>query len=72
MVGEEVTQQILLKDYEDSSLYQAEYDFSDVRALQTDQNDLVNRLNTGVQGGWITVAEAREQVGLPTTEEQEV
>ena len=32
MVGEEVTQQILLKDYEDSSLYQAEYDFSDVRA----------------------------------------
>lgn len=69
MIGEEITQQILLKDYTDNALYEAEYDFSEVRALQTDQNDMYDRLNVGVQGGWITVAEAREQAGLPFDDE---
>ena len=68
MIGEEITQQILLKEYEDSIYSEAQYDFSDVRALQADQNELFNRLNTGVQGGWITIAEAREQAGLPFDE----
>ena len=73
MVAEELTQQILLKDYEiDNANYYAEYDFSEVRALQTDQNELFERLNTGVQGGWITVAEAREKVGLPTDDNQNI
>ena len=68
MIGEEITQQILLKEYDDSQYEEAEYDFSQVRALQTDQNELFERLNTGVAGGWITVAEAREQAGLPFDE----
>lgn len=73
MVGEELTQQVLLKDYEeDNDSYYAEYDFSEVRALQSDQNELFERLNTGVAGGWITVAEAREKVGLPVNDSQEV
>ena len=71
-VGEELTQQILLKDYDIDTENYAEYDFADVRALQTDQDDLFNRLNVGVQGGWITVAEAREQAGLPTDDKQSV
>ena len=33
---------------------------------------LYTRLNVGVQGGWITVAEAREEVGLPTDDTQNV
>ena len=32
MVAEEMTQQILLRDYEENEYYYAEYDFSDVRA----------------------------------------
>ncbi|QDP67412.1 MAG: putative portal protein [Prokaryotic dsDNA virus sp.] len=71
-VGEELTQQILLKDYDIETENFAEYDFANVRALQTDQDDLFNRLNVGVQGGWITVAEAREQAGLPTDDKQSV
>lgn len=71
-VGEELTQQILLRDYDIDTENFAEYDFSNVRALQTDQDDLFNRLNVGVQGGWITVAEAREQAGLPTDDKQSV
>ena len=29
-------------------------------------------MNLAVQGGWATVAEARQSVGLPTTTEQDV
>jgi HK97 family phage portal protein len=71
-VGEELTQQVLLRDYDVAESTYAEYDFAGVRALQTDQDALFNRMNVGVQGGWITIAEAREQVGLPTDESQEV
>ena len=71
-VGEELTQQVLLRDYDVADTTYAEYDFAGVRALQTDQDALYTRMNVGVQGGWITIAEAREQVGLPTDESQEV
>ena len=70
MVAEELTQQILLPDYDVSNITYAEYNFSEVRALQTDHNDLVSRMNVGVQGGWVTVGEARSAVGLPTDESQ--
>lgn len=71
-VSEEITQQILMRDYETEKTTYAEYDFSEVRALQTDVDELYNRMNVGVQGGWITIAEAREAVGLPTNEQQQV
>ena len=68
MVAEELTQQVLLPDYMSNQSVSAEYDFSSVRALQGDEKDLFDKLNVGVQGGWITVAEARKQVGLPTND----
>ena len=71
-VSEELTQQVLLRDYDIADGTSAEYDFSDVRALQTDQDALYTRMNVGVQGGWITIKEAREEVGLPVDESQEV
>jgi len=71
-IAEELTQQVLLRDYEITDGTSAEYDFSDVRALQTDQDALYTRMNVGVQGGWITIKEAREEVGLPVDESQEV
>ena len=71
-VGEELTQQILLKDYETNKMTRSEYNFSEVRALQTDVADVYNRVNVGVQGGWITIAEARESVGLPVNDQQKV
>jgi hypothetical protein len=72
MVAEELTQQVLLPDFMSNQAVSAEYDFSSVRALQADEKDMYDKLNVGVQGGWITVAEARKQVGLPTNESQEV
>ena len=70
MVAEEITQQILQPDYDVSTFTYAEYNFSEVRALQTDHNDLFSRMNVGVQGGWVTVGEARSAVGLPTDDTQ--
>jgi hypothetical protein len=72
MVAQEITHQILKVDYPDSSNLEARYDYTDVRALQTDTNEIYERMNLAVQGGWVTVAEARQSVGLPTTTEQDV
>ncbi len=72
MVAEELTQQVLLPNYESNQAVSAKYDFSEVRALQGDEKELFEKLNVGVQGGWITVAEARKQVGLPTNDSQDV
>ncbi len=72
MIAEELTQQVLLANYESAQSISAEYDLTDVRALQQDETDMYNRLNIGVQGGWITVAEARKQIGLPVNDSQEV
>lgn len=71
-VAQELTQQVLLTDYKENSNDYAIYDYSEVRALQQDMDAQYNRLNTGVQGGWITIAEARESVGLPVDESQNV
>ena len=72
MVAEELTQQVLLPDYAENQNISAKYDFSEVRALQTDEREMYEKLNIGVQGGWITIAEARSQVGLPTNQAQDI
>lgn len=48
------------------------FDIRQVRALQTDRSELVTQLNAAVQGGWLTVAEARQQMGLESDDSQRV
>ena len=72
MIATELTYQLLQKDYQSNAIVKAEYDFSNVRALQTDEENLYKRLNIGVKGGWISIAEARSKVGLPTTDDQNI
>jgi len=72
MVAQEITHQILKVDYADSGNLEARYDYTDVRALQSDTNEIYERMNLAVQGGWVTVAEARQSIGLPTTPDQDV
>ena len=72
MVSQEITHQILKVDYPNSSNLEARYDYTDVRALQTDTNEIYERMNLAVTGGWVTIAEARQSIGLPTTPEQDV
>jgi len=70
-VASELTHQLLRKDYEAEGL-SIKYDLEDVRALSQDKDDLYKRMNTAVQGGWITIGEARKAVGLDVDDSHEV
>lgn len=52
--------------------YRIVFDIRQVRALQTDRGELIKQLNEAVQGGWLTVAEARQQMGLISDDSQRV
>ena len=66
-VASELTHQLLKVDYPADD-YFVQYNLEDVRALSQDKDDVYKRMNTAVQGGWITIAEARKQAGLNTDE----
>ncbi len=70
-VASELTHQLLRKDFDNDDLY-VKYNLDDVRALSQDKDDIYKRMNTAVQGGWITIAEARKQAGLNTDETHEL
>tara|TARA_R110002020_G_scaffold145384_2_gene318659 strand:- start:9042 stop:10751 length:1710 start_codon:yes stop_codon:yes gene_type:complete len=72
MIGAELTHQLLVPDYESNAITKAEYDFSEVRALQGDEKELYEKINVAVKGGWMSVNEAREKVGLPVDETEDV
>jgi len=64
-VASELTHQLLHTDFEDGDYnYQASYDLDMVRALSTDRQDLVKSMNSAVQGGFVTIGEARNSLGL--------
>lgn len=62
----------LLRDFDTSRTVEAFVDISDVRVLQDDQDKLFARLSQAVQGGWMTVAEARNKVGMDAKPEDDV
>lgn len=70
-VAAELTHQLLIPDFKDENL-ECMYDIQGVRALQTDMDNLYKRVNMGVSGGWITIGEARQVVGLDVQEKHDV
>lgn len=60
----------LKPDFTSDPAVMLEFDISDVRALQEDEHKKYERLNLGLTGSrqWITVNEARADVGLPPVE----
>lgn len=72
MIGAELTHQLLVPDYESNAITKAEYDFTGVRALQGDEKELYEKINVAVKGGWMSVNEAREKIGLPIDETEDV
>ena len=64
-VASELTHQLLHTDFENGDYnYSANYDLDMVRALSTDRQDLVKSMNSAVQGGFVTIGEARSSLGL--------
>ena len=72
MVSSELTHQLLEPDYGITNGAECEFDYTKVRALSEDMDDLYKRVNTGVQGGWITIGEARKVVGLEADERHNI
>jgi HK97 family phage portal protein len=70
-VSNELTHQLLIPDFGDNGTM-CDYDIQNVRALQTDMDELYKRVNMGVNGGWITIGEARKVVGLDVDERHNV
>ena len=71
-VASELTHQLLRVDFPSSSELAIKFDLEDVRALSQDKDDLYKRMNTAVQGGWVTIGEARQAVGLDVESHHEV
>jgi len=71
-VAAELTHQLLRVDYPSSTELSIKFDLEDVRALSQDKDDLYKRMNTAVQGGWVTIGEARQAVGLDVESHHEV
>ncbi len=54
----------LVPDFTQDAKILVAHDLTDVRALQEDEDAKYTRLDKAVQGGWITINEARSDVGL--------
>jgi hypothetical protein len=62
----------LLPDLDSKAGGEVAFDTSEVNALQDDLQQLTQRMDQGVRGGWITVAEARKQLGLDVEPQHEI
>ncbi len=74
LIATHLTQQLLRPEAQFNSqpTDQVAFDTSEVRILQEDMNRLAERMNLGVQGGWIKVSEARASQGLPSDPSDEI
>ncbi len=72
-VASELTHQILHTEFEkDDYSYVCQYDLEEVRALASDKKEQVLTMNSGVQGGFVTISEARKSLGLEADNSHEV
>lgn len=72
MVAQELTHQLLRPEFSGNDNQYCEFDIGNVRALADDKDNLYKRMNTAVQGGWVTIGEARKVVGLEADERHDV
>ena len=72
-VAQEISHQLLHDNFEKENYeYFCAYDLDQVRALASDKKDQVLTMNSGVQGGFVTVGEARRALGLDTDDSHDV
>lgn len=72
VLAEEVRFQLLPDFEEDPWGWRFGFDLKNVRVLQEDRNKQTERLDIGVRGGWVRVAEARRAVDLDVDPGDEV
>lgn len=62
----------LLPEFDDRTDRWVDFDLSDVRSLQEDENAIWTRVDTAIRTGWLTVAEGKRMVGMEPLPEDEV
>ena len=72
IVAGELSHQILKADFTDKDNMILRYDTSQVKSLAEDRAELIKSMDVGVKGGWVSIAEARQAVGLPTDESHNI
>lgn len=69
LIADELARQLLPSFETQAAHFRIEFDTSNVRVLQEDEQRKIERLNTAVTGGWVSVAYAqREAFGIEPTE----
>ena len=72
-VADELTHQLLHQDFEENNYeYYCGYDLDQVRALSEDKKEQVLTMNSAVQGGFVTISEARQALGLEVDKSHEI
>ena len=72
IVAGELTHQILKSDFTDNDRMTLRYDTTQVKSLAEDRAELIKSMDVGVKGGWVSLAEARQAVGLPTDDSHNI
>jgi len=70
--GSVIKRQLLTEFEQDTATWQVAYDLSEVRVLQEDENKKAERVGKMVSGGYITVADAQRETGMPVDESQNI
>ena len=72
IIANEYTHQLLYADFTDDEKLIAKYDLTNVKSMQEDRANLIKSMDIGVKGGWVSIAEARQAIGLPTNESHNI
>ncbi len=72
IIGSVIKRQLLTEFEDDTSGWQVAYDLSEVRVLQEDENKKAERVGKMVLGGFVTVADAQRETGMPVDETQNI
>jgi len=70
--GSVIKRQLLINFEKDITNWQVAYDLSEVRILQEDENKKAERISRMVSGGYITIADAQRETGVPVDETQNI
>lgn len=70
--GSVIRRQLLIDFEDDITGWQVAYDLSEVRVLQEDENKKAERISKMVMGGYVTVADAQRETGMPVDETQNI
>ena len=72
IIAGELTHQLLRKDFTDNLDVVARFNVDNVKAMAEDRAELLKSMDIGVKGGWVSIAEARQALGLPTNDSHNV